>query len=60
MLFRSANNGAKGNAATNMVIKPYWITETQQNIMKMYITVKHIHILSADKFIKYSVRTTTY
>ena len=35
-LFRSANNGARGNAATNMVIKPYWITEMQKNHTKMH------------------------
>lgn len=27
MLFKSANNGARGNAATKMVTKPYCNTE---------------------------------
>jgi len=31
MLFRSANTGASGNAATKIVINPYWITETRQH-----------------------------
>lgn len=26
MLFRNANNGPRGKATTNNVIKPYWIT----------------------------------
>jgi len=45
-LFRSANNGARGNAATNMVIKPYWITEMQQNHTKCIHTInKHFFVI---------------
>jgi len=30
MLLRRANNGARGNAATKMVMKPYCMTATDQ------------------------------
>ena len=35
----SAKNGARGNAATNIVTKPNWITENkeQEKITKKYI-----------------------
>jgi hypothetical protein len=31
MLLIRANNGARGKAATNIVTKPYWITEKEYN-----------------------------
>lgn len=40
MLLSSANNGAKGNAATNSVTKPYWRTEMIEYLVKSGSTDK--------------------